>query len=178
MARAADIPSLGRRGICSRRQFVSPDHLALFEERTAGIQLGVLGRELERSRRIPMQRAAGVKTIGGLVGVDVIYRRVDDAFLDPEVFNSDSVLGCRGLMRAWNAGNVALVNAPGCGVADDKLVYSYVPDFIRYYLGEVALLPNVETYRLLDEKQRSHVLSRLCRRSFARPASASRARRS
>jgi uncharacterized circularly permuted ATP-grasp superfamily protein len=102
-----------------------------------------------------------MKTIAGLLGVDVIYRRVDDAFLDPEAFNRDSMLGVPGLIRAWKAGNVALVNAPGCGVADDKLVYSYVPDLVRFYLGEDATLPNVETYRMLDEKQRSHVLGHL-----------------
>jgi len=99
-----------------------------------------------------------MKTIAGLVGVDVIYRRVDDAFLDPETFDPSSMLGVPGPMRAWKAGNVALVNAPGCGVADDKLVYSYVPELVRFYLGENAILPNVETYRMLDEKQRNHVL--------------------
>jgi uncharacterized circularly permuted ATP-grasp superfamily protein len=102
-----------------------------------------------------------VKTIAGLEPVHVVYRRVDDAFLDPEAFHPDSLLGCAGLLRAWKAGNVALVNAPGAGVADDKLVYSYVPDLIRYYLGEDPILPNVETFRLLDEKQRGHVLGNL-----------------
>jgi uncharacterized circularly permuted ATP-grasp superfamily protein len=98
------------------------------------------------------------RTIAGLVRVHVIYRRVDDAFLDPDAFNPESLLGCRGLMRAWRAGRVALVNAPGAGVADDKLVYSYVPDLIAYYLGEDPILQNVETFRLLDETQRRHVL--------------------
>ena len=102
-----------------------------------------------------------MKTIGGLVRVHVIYRRVDDAFLDPEAFDPSSLLGVAGLLRAWHAGKVALVNAPGAGVADDKLVYSYVPDLIRYYLGEQPILPNVETFRLVDETERSHVLERL-----------------
>lgn len=102
-----------------------------------------------------------MKTIGGLVRVHVIYRRVDDAFLDPAAFNEDSMLGCAGLMRAWRAGRVALANAPGAGVADDKLVCSYVPDLIRYYLGEDAILPNVETFRMVDESARQHVLSRM-----------------
>jgi uncharacterized circularly permuted ATP-grasp superfamily protein len=102
-----------------------------------------------------------MKTIAGFEQVHVVYRRVDDAFLDPAAFNPDSLLGCAGLLRAWKAGNVALVNAPGAGVADDKLVYSYVPDLIRYYLGEDPILPNVETFRLLDEKQRKHVLGDL-----------------
>jgi len=101
------------------------------------------------------------KTIAGLSRVHVVYRRVDDGFLDPEAFDPESVLGCRGLLRAWRAGRVALVNAPGAGVADDKLVYSYVPDLIRYYLGEEPILPNVETFRLVNESERRHVLSRL-----------------
>ncbi|MGZ4673967.1 MAG: circularly permuted type 2 ATP-grasp protein [Ilumatobacteraceae bacterium] len=88
-----------------------------------------------------------MRTIDGPKPVDVIYRRVDDLFLDPEVFRADSQLGVPGLMRAWHAGNVAIANAPGAGVADDKVVYAWVPDFIRYYLGEEPLLPNVPTYR-------------------------------
>ena len=86
-----------------------------------------------------------MKTIAGLERVDVIYRRIDDLFLDPEVFDPTSVLGVAGLMRAWSAGNVALANAPGAGVADDKVVYAFVPDIIRYYLKEEPLIPNVET---------------------------------
>jgi len=104
-----------------------------------------------------------VKTIEGLQQVHVIYRRVDDAFLDPEVFNPGSLLGCAGLMRAWKRGNVTIVNAPGAGVADDKLVYSYVPDLIRYYLAEDAILPNVPTFRLVDSVERAHVLGDLSR---------------
>ena len=87
-----------------------------------------------------------MRTIGGLVRVDVIYRRVDDLFLDPEVFRPDSLVGVRGLMRAWRAGNVAIANAPGAGVADDKVVYSYVPALIRYYLDEEPKIPNVPTW--------------------------------
>jgi len=71
-----------------------------------------------------------------LIRVDVIYRRIDDLFLDPECFRPESALGVPGLMRAWRAGNVALANAPGCGVADDKVIYTYVPDIVRYYTGE------------------------------------------
>jgi uncharacterized circularly permuted ATP-grasp superfamily protein len=88
-----------------------------------------------------------MKTISGLERVDVIYRRIDDEFIDPETFREDSMLGVPGLMRAWKAGNVALANAPGAGVADDKVVYAYVPDIIRYYLKEEPLLPNVETFK-------------------------------
>ena len=102
-----------------------------------------------------------MRTIEGLARVDVIYRRVDDLFLDPEVFNKDSVLGVKGLMRAWKKGKVALANAPGAGVADDKVVYAYVPKMIEYYLGEEASLPNVPTYLCINKKERDHVLANL-----------------
>jgi len=102
-----------------------------------------------------------MRTISGLERVDVIYRRIDDLFLDPEVFNKDSVLGVPGLMRAWQKGNVALANAPGAGVADDKVVYAYVPDIIRYYLKQEPIIPNVKTYLCDDPKQREYVLANL-----------------
>lgn len=102
-----------------------------------------------------------MRTIEGLDRVDVIYRRIDDLFLDPEVFRKDSALGVRGLMRAWKKGKVALANAPGAGVADDKVVYAYVPAIIKYYLGEEPLIPNVETYLCSDDEQREYVLANL-----------------
>jgi len=102
-----------------------------------------------------------MKTVQGLSRVDVIYRRIDDLFLDPEAFNKGSVLGVPGLLRAWKKGNVALANAPGAGVADDKVVYTYVPDMIRYYLSEQPLLPNVPSLLCDDKKQRDHVLANL-----------------
>ena len=102
-----------------------------------------------------------MKTIAGVQRVDVIYRRIDDLFMDPEVFREDSILGVPGLMRAWGAGNVALANAPGCGVADDKVIYSYVPDMIRYYLAEEPLLANVPTYRCVEKQHRDFVLDNL-----------------
>ncbi|MFP4160521.1 MAG: circularly permuted type 2 ATP-grasp protein [Ectothiorhodospira sp.] len=102
-----------------------------------------------------------MRTIDGPARVDVVYRRIDDLFLDPEAFSPDSMLGVPGLMRAWRAGNVALVNAPGAGVADDKVVYAFVPDMIRYYLDEAPLLPNVPTYLCMDPRQREHVLAHL-----------------
>lgn len=102
-----------------------------------------------------------MKTIEGLSRVDVIYRRIDDLFLDPETFNPESVIGVYGLMRAWKNGNVALANAPGAGVADDKVVYAYVPGMIRYYLDEEPLLPNVPSFLCSDEKKRKHVLANL-----------------
>lgn len=102
-----------------------------------------------------------MRTIDGLEKVDVIYRRIDDQFLDPEVFRADSMLGAPGLMRAWKAGNVALANAPGSGVADDKVVYAYVPEMIRYYLNEEPILPNVPTYLCSDPEHRAYVLAHL-----------------
>jgi uncharacterized circularly permuted ATP-grasp superfamily protein len=102
-----------------------------------------------------------MRTIGGLERVDVIYRRVDDLFLDPEVFNPDSMLGVPGLMRAWRKGNVALANAPGAGVADDKVVYAFVPEIIRYYLDEDPVIPNVPTYRCMYREEREYVLAHL-----------------
>ncbi len=102
-----------------------------------------------------------MRTIDGGTKVDVIYRRIDDLFLDPEVFNPDSMLGVPGLIRAWKAGNVGLANAPGAGVADDKVVYAWVPDIIRYYLGEEPLIPNVPTYRTMYDDERRFVLDNL-----------------
>jgi len=102
-----------------------------------------------------------MRTIDGLERVHVIYRRVDDLFIDPEVFRKDSTLGVPGLMRAWRAGNVAIANAPGAGVADDKVVYAWVPDMIRYYLGEEPLLPNVPTYRCVYPDERQHVIDNI-----------------
>jgi uncharacterized circularly permuted ATP-grasp superfamily protein len=113
-----------------------------------------------------------VRTVGGPQQVDVIYRRVDDMFLDPDEMQPDSALGVRGLMRAWRAGNVAIANAPGAGVADDKVVYAWVPDLIRYYLDDEPILPNVPTYRCLYEDERRHVLDHL-RELVIKPANES-----
>ena len=100
-----------------------------------------------------------LRTINGLQRVDVIYRRVDDVFLDPTVFRNNSLLGVPGLIDVWRRGQVALANAPGCGVADDKVIYAYVPEIIRYYLGQDPLLPNVPTWLLHEKKARDHVLA-------------------
>jgi len=113
-----------------------------------------------------------MRTIDGLQPVDVIYRRIDDLFLDPEVFNPDSMLGVPGLIRAWKSGRVAIANAPGAGVADDKVVYAWVPDIIRYYLGDEPLLANVPTYRCLYEDECSFVLDNL-RELVLKPANES-----
>jgi uncharacterized circularly permuted ATP-grasp superfamily protein len=126
-----------------------------FLARQMGIEL-VEGRDL-----IVHDNVVYMRTTGGLRRVDVIYRRVDDDFLDPLAFRPDSGLGVAGLFNAYRAGNVALANAIGTGVADDKAMYAYVPAIIKYYLGEDAIIPNVETYLLSDEQQRQHVLTKL-----------------
>jgi uncharacterized circularly permuted ATP-grasp superfamily protein len=102
-----------------------------------------------------------MRTVDGPVRVDVIYRRIDEDFMDPEAFREDSVLGVAGLMRAWLGGNVAIANAPGAGVADDKVVYAFVPDMIRYYLREKPLLRSVPTYLCMREKDREYVLENI-----------------
>ena len=102
-----------------------------------------------------------VRTTTGSRRVHVVYRRIDDAFIDPEVFRPDSVLGVKGLMRAYAAGNVALANAPGNGVADDKAVYPFVPDMIRYYLNEEPILEQVATYVCARPDDRSYVVDHL-----------------
>jgi uncharacterized circularly permuted ATP-grasp superfamily protein len=102
-----------------------------------------------------------MKTIYGPKKVDVVYRRVDDAFLDPFTFREDSVLGVAGLMNAYRAGNVTLVNAPGTGVSDDKAIYSYVPDIIKYYLGEEPIIRNVPTYICEREADMKYVLEHI-----------------
>jgi uncharacterized circularly permuted ATP-grasp superfamily protein len=101
------------------------------------------------------------RTTQGMRQVDVIYRRIDDDFVDPLSFRHDSMLGVPGLMNAYRAGNVALANAIGTGVADDKAIYAYVPEMIRYYLGEDTILPNVPTYLAFRDTDRSHILANL-----------------
>lgn len=132
---------------------------AYFEHSYLAQQMGV---ELVEGRDLVVENdCVYMRTIHGLSRVDVIYRRIDDLFLDPEMFNKDSLIGVPGLMRAWLKGNVALANAPGAGVADDKVIYTFVPQMIRYYLGEEPLLPNVPSYLCIDKKQCEHVLANL-----------------
>ena len=126
-----------------------------FLARQMGIQL-VEGRDL-----LVDNQKVFMKTTAGLQQVDVIYRRVDDEYLDPLVFNPNSALGVPGLMSAYRKGNVAIVNALGNGVADDKAVYAYVPDMIQYYLNEQPILPNVPTYQMLNPDERNHVFSNM-----------------
>jgi uncharacterized circularly permuted ATP-grasp superfamily protein len=120
-----------------------------------GIEL-VEGSDLEVDDDIVWMR-----TIDGRVRVDVIYRRIDDAFLDPLFFRPDSMLGVPGLLAAYLAGNVTLVNAPGTGIADDKAIYSYMPEIVRYYSGEEAKLPNVETWRCREPEALKYTLEHL-----------------
>jgi len=120
-----------------------------------GVEL-VEGRDL-----LVVDNIVYLKTTRGLERVDVIYRRIDDAFLDPLYFLPDSALGVTGLMNAYRAGNVAIANAPGTGVADDKAIYRFVPAMIRFYLGEEPLLDNVPTYDCTDDAQRRHVLQHI-----------------
>jgi uncharacterized circularly permuted ATP-grasp superfamily protein len=102
-----------------------------------------------------------MRTIAGRVKVDVIYRRIDDDYLDPLVFRPDSMLGVPGLIAAYAAGNVALLNAPGNGIADDKAIYSYMPEIVRYYTGAEAKLPNVQTFRCREPEALNYVLEHL-----------------
>jgi uncharacterized circularly permuted ATP-grasp superfamily protein len=123
--------------------------------RRMGVEL-VEGRDL-----VCRANAVWMRTTEGEQQVDVVYRRVDDTFLDPMHFRADSLVGCPGLLNAARAGNVTIANAVGNGVADDKLLYTYVPDLVEYYLGEKAVLPNVDTYRPEDPDQLAHVLDHL-----------------
>ena len=102
-----------------------------------------------------------MSTVDGPARVDVIYRRIDDDFLDPDSFREDSTLGVPGIMRAWKKGNVAIANAPGSGVADDKVVYAFVPEMIRYYLNEKPSLASVKTYLCMNQPDRDYVLANL-----------------
>lgn len=126
-----------------------------FLAREMGIQL-VEGRDLVvQNGRVMMRTTRGLKR------VDVIYRRIDDDFMDPEVFRPDSVLGVPGIWEVYKKGNVALANAIGNGIADDKVIYAYVPKMIKYYLQEEPILQNVPTYVCYDDKEREYVLANL-----------------
>jgi uncharacterized circularly permuted ATP-grasp superfamily protein len=132
---------------------------AYFEHAFLAQQMGV---ELVEGRDLVVaDGGVMMRTTKGFQRVDVIYRRLDDTFLDPQTFRPDSLLGVPGLMEVYRAGRVALANAPGTGVADDKVIYAYVPQIIKYYLGEDIILPNVPTYMCWDDTQRQHVLTNL-----------------
>lgn len=123
---------------------------------------GQMGVELVEGRDLVVSDGyVWMRTTSGFQRVDVIYRRIDDDFLDPRAFRSDSMLGVPGLMEVYQQGRVTLVNAPGTGVADDKVIYAFVPEIIRYYLGEDPVVPNVPTYLCWRDSDRSHVLENL-----------------
>ena len=123
-----------------------------------------MGVELvEASDLVVRDALCYMRTTRGLARVDSIYRRIDDDFMDPLEFRADSLLGVPGLMGAYRAGNVAIANAVGTGVADDKAVYHYVPEMIRFYLGEEPILDNLPTWLLADPEQRAYALERMRR---------------
>jgi uncharacterized circularly permuted ATP-grasp superfamily protein len=126
-----------------------------FLARQMGIQI-VEGQDL-----LVQDKKVYMRTTKGLEQVDTIYRRLDDDFLDPTVFRKDSILGVPGLVEAYRAGNVSLANAIGTGVADDKVIYKYVPDMIRFYLSEEPILANVPTYLASDPKEREYIITHL-----------------
>ncbi len=132
---------------------------AYFEHSYLAQQMGI---ELVEGRDLAVvDGTVRMRTTTGWKRVDVLYRRIDDDFLDPQAFRPDSMLGVPGILEVYRKGAVALANAPGTGIADDKAVYAYVPDIIKYYLGEDPVIPNVETFVCSKEKDRRHVLERL-----------------
>jgi len=132
---------------------------AYFEHSFLAQQMGI--ELVEGSDLVVANNQVMMRTIRGFERVDVIYRRIDDDFIDPEAFRADSMLGVPGLMEVYKAGRVALANAPGTGIADDKVIYAYVPKMIKYYLDQEAIIPNVPTYVCWDEKDQKHVLENL-----------------
>ncbi|MDI1322279.1 MAG: circularly permuted type 2 ATP-grasp protein [Algoriphagus sp.] len=132
---------------------------AYYEHSYLALQMGV---ELVNGVDLIVEnKKVYMQTTKGLEQIDVLYRRIDDSFLDPLTFNPDSMLGVPGIFEAYKAGNIALANAPGTGVADDKAVYAYVPRIIKYYLGEEPILNNVPTYLCREENDRNYVLENI-----------------
>src|SRR5947208_11967467 len=159
---------------CDMLAFLSPDNTtmprfvlltpgiynsAYFEHSFLAQQMGI---ELVEGRDLVVDNGyVCMRTTKGFEQVDVIYRRIDDDFLDSECFRADSMLGVPGLMEAYRNGNVALANAPGGGVADDKVIYAYVPRIVKYYLGEEIILPNVPTYICSEVEDLKYVLEHI-----------------
>ena len=132
---------------------------AYFEHSFLSQQMGV---ELVEGRDLVVSDGfVHMLTTKGLKRIDVLYRRIDDDFIDPAVFRPDSLLGVKGLIDVYKAGRIAMANAPGTGIADDKVIYAYVPKIIKYYTGEDAILPNVPTYICREDKDRAYVLAHL-----------------
>jgi uncharacterized circularly permuted ATP-grasp superfamily protein len=155
-------------------EFLAPDHVqtpiigvltpgiynsAYFEHSFLSQQMGV--ELVEGQDLVVSDGFVHMLTTKGLKRVDVLYRRIDDDFIDPMVFRPDSMLGVKGLMEVYKAGRIAMANAPGTGIADDKVIYAYVPAIIKYYTGEEAILPNVPTYICRNDRDREYVLSHL-----------------
>src|SRR4030095_14818112 len=132
---------------------------AYFEHSFLAQQMGI--ELVEGSDLIVHEDFVWMRTTKGFEQVDVIYRRIDDDFLDPKAFRTDSMLGVPGLVEVYKAGNVALANAPGTGIADDKVIYAYVPRLIKYYLGEEAIVPNVPTYICAEAQDLKYVLEHM-----------------
>ncbi len=165
-------------------QYLAPEHLssptvvvltpgmynsAYFEHSFLAQQMGV--ELVEGSDLVVMDGFVHMRTTRGFQRVDVIYRRIDDDFIDPKTFRADSVLGVPGLIDVYRNGRVALANAPGTGIADDKAVYAYLPQIVKYYLGEDMILPNVPTHICADKKAREYVLANWTSWSSRRPTS-------
>jgi uncharacterized circularly permuted ATP-grasp superfamily protein len=158
MLRAVAPPTVNRDPVCiilTPGQYNSAYYEHSFLADNIGVEL------VEAADLVVDNERLWMRTITGPVQVDVIYRRVDDDYLDPEVFRADSMLGVPGLMRAYRAGNVTIVNAPGTGIADDKAIYSYMPEIVRYYTGAEPILPIVETWRCREPEGLNYVLGHL-----------------
>jgi len=138
-----------------------PYNSAYFEHSFLAQQMGAT--LVEGNDLVVFDETVWMRTTSGFERVDVIYRRIDDDFIDPEAFRKDSLLGVPGLLKAYKAGNVALANALGTGIADDKVVYAYVPRIIKYYLDEDPILPNVPTHICAEKKELDHVLANMDR---------------
>ncbi len=151
-------PGAGQSPVCV---VLTPGHFnsAYYEHSFLADSMGV--ELVEAADLLVDDDVVWMRTIGGRVKVDVIYRRIDDDYLDPLVFRPDSMLGVPGLMAAYRAGNVAIINAPGNGIADDKAIYSYMPEIVRFYSGQDAKLPNVQTFRCREPDALRYVLEHL-----------------
>ncbi|MDG2534960.1 circularly permuted type 2 ATP-grasp protein [Sphingomonas sp. HITSZ_GF] len=151
-------PGNNRKPVCV---VLTPGHFnsAYYEHSFLADSMGV--ELVEAADLVVDDDVVWMQTIAGRVKVDVIYRRIDDDFLDPLVFRPDSMLGVPGIMAAYRAGNVAILNAPGNGIADDKAIYSYMPEIVRFYSGGEAKLPNVETFRCREPDALKYVLDNL-----------------
>ncbi len=142
-----------------RRDLTLASQLCLFEHSFLADQMGV--ELVEGHDLMVVDGHIAMRTTRGYKNIDVLYRRVDDEYLDPLNFNPDSMLGVPGIMDVYRAGNITIANAPGTGIADDKAIYSYMPDIIEFYTGEKAILKNVQTWRCSEPDSLAYVLAHL-----------------